>query len=203
MTNFSENKEMIYKLSNPIKVAEGGHSQHKQNEEITAKKLSPNTKELPHKYSSRILLISKTSVLKLDSHLPKNVFLFAPMTFFNAFYFILKGLFVLKIFKFLSWLLVVCKNNLIRKIRLILKFMTSQPGYQIIAIHILPNISRIKSNQTMKFGQLKEYNKRNILLQKACRKWGRETSPRPLFAFKEALYKVKANGLQLGFTTLR
>ena len=32
--------------------------------------------------------------------------------------------------------------------------MTSQPGLQTIAIHILPNISQSKGNQTMKFGQL-------------------------------------------------
>ena len=46
-------------------------------------------------------------LLKSDSHLPKNIFLFALMIcpskmMKNAFYFILKALFVLKIFKFLS-----------------------------------------------------------------------------------------------------
>ena len=46
--------------------------------------------------------------------------------------------------------------------------MTSQPGKQAIAIHTLPNISKSKSNQTMKFGQLIEYNKRNIFLEKSC-----------------------------------
>ena len=44
--------------------------------------------------------------------------------------------------------------------------MTSQLGKQAITIQILPNIPRSKSNQTMKFGQLIEYNKRNIFLQK-------------------------------------
>ena len=48
--------------------------------------------------------------------------------------------------------------------------MTSQPGEQIITIYILPNISRSKGNQAMKFGQLTEYNKINIFLQKSCRK---------------------------------
>ena len=48
--------------------------------------------------------------------------------------------------------------------------MTSQPGLQPIAIHILPNISQSQSNQTMKFGQLIEYIKRNIFLQ---RLWGK------------------------------
>ena len=54
------------------------------------------------------------------------------------------------------------QNDLIRKIKLILKFMTSQSGKQVIAIHILPNILRCKGNETMKFGQLVKYNLRNI-----------------------------------------
>ena len=47
--------------------------------------------------------------------------------------------------------------------------MTSQPGKQTIAILILPNISRNKGNQTMKFGQLVEYNMRNSLRTKWLR----------------------------------
>ena len=48
--------------------------------------------------------------------------------------------------------------------------MTSQPGFnhflkQIIAIHILLNISRNRGNQTMKFGKLIKYNMRNICLE--------------------------------------
>ena len=38
--------------------------------------------------------------------------------------------------------------------------MTSKPGYKTIAKHVLPNTSRSKGNQTMKFGQLVEYNMR-------------------------------------------
>ena len=45
--------------------------------------------------------------------------------------------------------------------------MTSQPGYQTIAMHILPSISRSKDNETMKFGQLIEYNIRNIFVEKS------------------------------------
>ena len=44
--------------------------------------------------------------------------------------------------------------------------MTSQTDLQTIAIHILPSISRGKGNQTMKFDQFLEYNKRNIFLKK-------------------------------------
>ena len=61
--------------------------------------------------------------------------------------------------------------------------MTSQPDLQTVAIHILPNISQSKCNQTMKFGQIIEYNKRNIFHQKLYGKLGRETSSRPLFIF--------------------
>ena len=46
----------------------------------------------------------------------------------------------------------------------------SQPDLQSIAIHILPNISQSNGNQTTKFGQLIEYNKRNIFLQNLCEK---------------------------------
>ena len=42
--------------------------------------------------------------------------------------------------------------------------MTSQTRQQIIAIHTLPNISRSKGNQGMKFGQLIEYNVRKAFL---------------------------------------
>ena len=73
------------------------------------------------------------------------------------------------------------KSSLIRMIRLISKFMTSQPGQQIIAIQFLPIILRCKSNQTMKLSQLIEHTKINIFLYKLCRKWRRETSSRPFF----------------------
>ena len=49
--------------------------------------------------------------------------------------------------------------------------MTSQPGQKITIIHILPNISGSKGNQTIKFGQLIEYNMRNIFLEKSYTKY--------------------------------
>ena len=62
-----------------------------------------------------------------------------------------------------------------RKIRLVSKFMTSQPGKQAFTIHILPNVPRSKSNQTMKYGQLIQYSMRNIFLEKSYTKHGVET----------------------------
>ena len=87
----------------------------------------------------------------------------------NVFYLILKAPFlkapIFKVFVTTFW---SCrKNSLIRKISLNLTFMTSQPGLQTIAIHILP---QSKGNQTMKFGQLIECNKINIFLRKLCGK---------------------------------
>ena len=71
------------------------------------------------------------------------------------------------------------KNNLIRKTRLISKFMTSQPSYQTIAIQILPNISSSKDNQTIKLGQLIKYNVRKTFVEKSDPKCGGETISRP------------------------
>ena len=48
--------------------------------------------------------------------------------------------------------------------------MTSQPSSETITIHILPNISRSKGNETMKFGQLIEYKKRNFFLKNHAEK---------------------------------
>ena len=43
--------------------------------------------------------------------------------------------------------------------------MTSQPGKQIIEIHILPNASRSKGNLAVKCCQLIEYNVRKFFLK--------------------------------------
>ena len=72
------------------------------------------------------------------------------------------------------------KNDLMKKILLVLTFMTSQSGKQTIALYIVPNISRSKSNQTMRLGKLIECNIRNIFLEKSHTKWVGETSPRSL-----------------------
>ena len=58
--------------------------------------------------------------------------------------------------------------------------MTSQAGLQTSGIHILPNISINKVNQTMKFGQLIEYRMRNLFVEKSFTKWAGEIIPRPL-----------------------
>ena len=59
--------------------------------------------------------------------------------------------------------------------------MTSQPGKQTFAVHILSDISKSKGNQTVKFGQLLEFNIINIFLEKSCTKCVGETIPRSFF----------------------
>ena len=77
----------------------------------------------------------------------------------NAFYFTQKAPFVLRVFKFLSWGLGHAEKMawFSRTIKLISKFMTSQPGYQTVTMHGLLNISRSKGIQIIKFGQLTKY----------------------------------------------
>ena len=48
--------------------------------------------------------------------------------------------------------------------------MTLQPSKRTITIHILPNISRSQDNQTLKFGQVIQYNWRDIFLSLAYNK---------------------------------
>ena len=78
-------------------------------------------------------------------------------------------------------------KDLIRKIRLVSKFVTSQPGKQTIVIRILPNALRGKGNQTTKFGQLIEYNRKNFL-EKSYTKRGGETIPRPFSKSRNRAY---------------
>ena len=51
---------------------------------------------------------------------------------------------------------------------------------------MLRNISRSEGNCAMKFRYLIDYNVKNIFLKKSCRKSGRQTSSRPLFAFSKS-----------------
>ena len=96
----------------------------------------------------------------------------------NAFYFTSKALFVLKIFKLLSWLFGHVAKRLEKRDQVDFKFYDAT-AWLTIVIHILPNISRGKSNQTVKFGQLIECNMRNIFHEKLYTKYGWEISLRP------------------------
>ena len=80
--------------------------------------------------------------------------------------------------------------------------MTSQPGVQTIALHILLNMSS-KDNQAMKFGQLIEYNMRNIFEKNT--KCGGEIIPswpyrrinRPKFVFIACLVYAKLRAIKV------
>ena len=73
----------------------------------------------------------------------------------NVFYFTSKALFVLEIFTFLSWLFSYLEKRLDKKtiINFIIYDVTDWTK-EIITIRILPNLSRSKDDQAMKFGQL-------------------------------------------------
>ena len=59
--------------------------------------------------------------------------------------------------------------------------MMSQTGQQITTVHIFPNISRRKGNQTINFGQLIEHNMKNIFLEISYTKFGGEAGPKPFY----------------------
>ena len=113
----------------------------------------------------------------------------------DAFYFILKALFVLKIFKFFSWVLWSCrKTGWSEKLN---KFQNlfiskSQPVKQTVTINTLLDITKSKNNKTIKFGLLIEYNVTNIFMLKLRRKWGRKTSSRHLFVFRKSFMGTKS-----------
>ena len=119
--------------------------------------------------------------LQSGSYLSKKLFYLLQWKLFKSdekcFLFHLKILLVINIYHFCADFLDI-KNGFIRKIS---KLMVSQP----VTLNVLRNISRSEGNQIMKCDQVTEYNKRNIFLQKSCRKWGRETSPRPLCFLKK------------------
>ena len=90
-------------------------------------------------------------LLKSDLHLPKKLCIPLKMMK-SAFYFLLKAFFVLKTF---------------------LSRLFGHIGKRDIGkrdIHILSNMSQSKGNQTVEFGQLTKYNKRNVFVQKLCEK---------------------------------
>ena len=65
----------------------------------------------------------------------------------NIFYFMLKALFVIEIVHFCTgFLIILKKKNLIIKLRLISKFMTSLTKQHMNIIHLLPNISKVKAS---------------------------------------------------------
>ena len=77
--------------------------------------------------------------------------------------------------------------------------MTSQTGQQILKMHILPNISRSKENQAMKFDQLKKCSMRNIFLQKSNEIEIEWLVPEHFLFFKKSSNEVKASSQQLTF----
>ena len=66
--------------------------------------------------------------------------------------------------------------------------MTSQPGQQTIAIHILTNILRSKTNQAVNPGQFIEYNLQNIFLENHAQNVMQKLFPDPFLKNKNWAY---------------
>ena len=99
----------------------------------------------------------------------------------NTFYFMLKTLFVLEIFTFLSLLFGYVEKQLDKKAMVNFKIFDVTEWETNNNNIYQANISRSRGNQTMKFDQLTECNMRNIFLQKSYTKYGGETISRPFY----------------------
>ena len=66
------------------------------------------------------------------------------------------------------------KNLLDKKAKVKIKIYDVTKRQKIITIYMLPNISRSKGNQTIKFGQIIEYNMKNIFFEKSGSNYGGE-----------------------------
>ena len=97
----------------------------------------------------------------------------------NHFHFTLKAIFILKTIKFLSWLFANVGKRGNKKAQVNFKIYDVTISKKIIAIQILYKISRSKNNQTIRFGQLIEYNMRKIYFEELYTKCGAGTSSRP------------------------
>ena len=61
-----------------------------------------------------------------------------------------------------------------KKAKVKIKIYDVTKRQKIITIYMLPNISRSKGNQTIKFGQIIEYNMKNIFFEKSGSNYGGE-----------------------------
>ena len=91
------------------------------------------------------------------------------------FLFHLKAIFIFKILKY------HVEKLLDEKDKTNFKIYDVWIGKQIITTHTLPYISRSEDNQTVKFGELIEYNVWNTFLENPSWKCGEETSSRLFF----------------------
>ena len=131
------------------------------------------------RYRANIYSSSWIPILRLKFGLPpsKKSLKASPLKMMkNTFYFMLKMFSFSRIF--VLTFLVMYKNGLTRKLRLISNIMTSQPEQQVITIHI-----------TMKFGQFFFENHAENKVQ--------ELVPDLFLFFEKALYEVKSSVMHL------
>ena len=119
----------------------------------------------------------------------------------NAFYFILKLISCLSYLDFILNFWSCRKNGLIRKTRLVSKFIDPQLGKQIITIHILPNTSRSK-DRLWNLVNLKNITRESIFSRNHAENTTGRLVPDYFLFFKKALYEVKESGLWYILITL-
>ena len=111
----------------------------------------------------------------------------------NSLYFMLKALFILYIFTFLSWLFGYVEKRFSNKAMVNFKIYDitnwTTNGYN---KHIYPISQQVKVIKHINFDQLIECCVKNIFLQKLCRIWGKRLDPGLFLFSRKALYNLKA-----------
>ena len=102
-------------------------------------------------------------------------------------YFMLKALFVLKIFIFLSRFFGDVGRLPDKKAEVSFK-VNDITVWETITIHVLVNITKSKGNQAMKFGQLIKYSLRFFFLEESDAKCGGEAIPRSFWKSQNTAY---------------
>ena len=107
-----------------------------------------------------------------------------------AFCFTSKAIFVLKIFKYLSWCFRLCRKKL-KKAKVNFKIYGVTTWETNNCNTFMAQYLKKQRQSDNLFGQLLEYDRRNIFFEKPSRKWCSETSSRSIFAFQKSLYEEK------------
>ena len=116
----------------------------------------------------------------------------------NPFYFILKALFVLKIFKLLSWLFWSHrKNGLIRKTKLISKLMTSHLVNEQLQYTYCLLFHEVKATRQWNLVNYYNITRETFFFKNYAENEAGRLVPDPFLSLRNAQYEVKLSGQQL------
>ena len=120
------------------------------------------------------LVHSVNFYLRSDLHVPKKCFIC-----FSPFHFILKALFILRIFKFLDWIFgYLEKTTWLERSDYFQNLWRQNLVNKQLQYYPISQVVKATRNEIRSIDRIQQ--EKHFFFQKSCRKWGRETSFRPL-----------------------